>query len=73
MNINPAPGVGVCRANLAGAPSSTVWRTMRADAIGPWLHQMWIFPRDPHFATKAARALDLYARVFEGGGVPVVV
>lgn len=46
--------------------SSTVWRVLRADAIRPWLHRMWIFPRDPNFAAKAARALDLYARVFEG-------
>ncbi len=28
--------------------------------------RVWIFPRDPDFAAKAAVALDLYARVFEG-------
>jgi len=27
---------------------------------------MWIFPRDPDFAAKTARAADLHARVFEG-------
>jgi hypothetical protein len=29
-------------------------------------HRSWIFPRDPDFAAKAARVLDLYARVFDG-------
>jgi transposase len=46
--------------------ASTVWRILDSDAIRPWLHKMWIFPRDPLFALKAARALDLYGRVFEG-------
>ena len=38
----------------------------RADAIKPWLHRSWIYPRNQHFATKAARVLDLYARIFDG-------
>ena len=46
--------------------ASTVRRWLAADAIKPWLHRSWIFPRDPDFAFKAARALDLYARVFDG-------
>jgi hypothetical protein len=45
---------------------STVARILRGDAIRPWQYQMWIFPRDPDFAAKAAVALDLYARVFDG-------
>lgn len=51
------------------APSlsaSTVRRWLAADAIKPWQHRSWIFPRDPDFALKAARALDLYARAFDG-------
>ena len=56
----------VSRAVVAAISVSTVWRTLRADAIRPWFHRMWIFPRDPNFAVKAARALDLYARIFEG-------
>ena len=52
---------------IAGKISAaTVWRIADADAVRPWRHRMWIFPRDPGFATKAARALDLYAGVFEG-------
>jgi len=46
--------------------SSTVRRWLRASAIKPWQYRSWIFPCDPAFATKAARVLDLYARVFEG-------
>lgn len=46
--------------------SSTVRRWLHADAIKPWRYRSWIFPRDPQFADKAARVLDLYARVFDG-------
>ena len=46
--------------------SSTVRRWLHTAAIKPWRHRSWIFPRDPHFAVKAARVLDLYSRVFDG-------
>ena len=45
---------------------STVWRILDGDAIRPWFHRSWIFPRDPNFAAKADMVLDLYAGVFEG-------
>ena len=45
---------------------STVWRILDRDAITPWRYRMWIFPRDPAFAEKAGRVLDLYARWWEG-------
>jgi len=51
---------------VAAISAATVWRVLNGDAIRPWLHRSWIFPRDPHFAAKAKVALDLYARVFEG-------
>ena len=41
--------------------SSTVWRMLHEDAIKPWQYEHWIFPRDPLFAEKAGRVLDLYA------------
>jgi hypothetical protein len=44
---------------------STVWRILDADAIKPWRYQYWIFPRDPRFAEKAGRVLDLYAGSWE--------
>jgi transposase len=46
--------------------SSTVRRWLAADAIKPWRYRSWIFPRDPDFAAKAARVLDLYARLWDG-------
>jgi hypothetical protein len=46
--------------------SSTVWRMLDEDAIKPWQYQHWIFPRDPLFAEKAGRVLDLYAGYWEG-------
>ena len=30
------------------------------DAIRPWQHRSWIFPRDPNFQVKAERVLGLY-------------
>lgn len=45
---------------------STVQRWLAADAIRPWRYRSWIFPRDPDFAVKAGRVLDLYQRVWEG-------
>jgi transposase len=46
--------------------SSTVRRWLHGDAIKPWRYRSWIFPRDRDFAAKAARVLDLYARVVDG-------
>ena len=45
---------------------ATVGRWLAADAIKPWQHRSWIFPRDPDFKAKAARVLDLYARRWRG-------
>ena len=45
---------------------STLWRWLKEDALKPWRHRSWIFPRDPDFAAKAAVVLDLYAGWFEG-------
>jgi transposase len=46
--------------------ASTVGRWLAADAIKPWQHRSWIFPRDPQFAGKAGTVLDLYARCWQG-------
>ena len=46
--------------------TTTLWRWLRQDALQPWRHHPWLFPRDPAFAAKAARVLDLYQRVFDG-------
>jgi hypothetical protein len=44
----------------------TVWRWLSQDAIKPWQHRSWIFPRDPLFAQKAGPILDLYAGHWQG-------
>lgn len=51
---------------ISDASASTIWRWLHEGAIKPWQTRSWIVPRDPEFAWKAGRALDLYARVFEG-------
>jgi transposase len=54
------------RGLVASISASTVRRWLAADAIKPWQHRSWIFPRDPEFAFKAGRVLDLYARIHDG-------
>jgi hypothetical protein len=51
---------------VASISGSTVWRWLHEDAIRPWQHRTWIFPRDPDFELKAGRILDLYARHWQG-------
>jgi hypothetical protein len=50
---------------VASISGTTIWRWLSSDAIKPWQHRSWIFPRDPDFAAKAARVLDLYGRRFD--------
>lgn len=50
---------------IDGVPScATIWRWLDADAIRPWTHRSWIFPRDPDFEAKAGVVLDLYAGIW---------
>ena len=56
-----------CRTGIVATISEcTVWRWLNEDAIHPWRHRCWIFPRDPDFAVKAGRILDLYERFWNG-------
>lgn len=54
---------------VASVSGSTLWRWLHEDAIRPWYHRSWIFPRDPDFAGKAGRILDLYARQWQGSAL----
>jgi hypothetical protein len=56
----------VSRGIVGSISDMTVWRWLSADAIRPWCHRSWIFPRDPNFAAKAAPVLDLYHGVWAG-------
>lgn len=51
---------------VAKVGESTLWRWLNEDAIKPWTHRSWVFPRDPEFAFKAGRILDLYQGSWEG-------
>jgi len=46
--------------------ASTIGRWLARDALKPWQHRSWISVRDPQFAAKAARVLDLYAGTWDG-------
>jgi len=48
------------RGLVASISGRTIWRWLDEDAIRPWQHRSWIFPRDPDFQPKAERVLDLY-------------
>ena len=57
----------ICQSGLVAQLSgSTLWRWLHQDAIRPWQHRCWIFPRDPNFALKAGRILDLYQHQWQG-------
>ncbi len=51
---------------VAQISGTTLWRWLSQDALRPWRHRCWIFPRDPNFAAKAGRILDLYQRRWKG-------
>ena len=57
---------------IAEISGATLWRWLSSDALRPWKHRSWIFPRDPNFAAKAGPILDLYQRVWEGAPLGAV-
>jgi hypothetical protein len=54
------------RGIVAQVSGTTIWRWLNEDAIRPWQHRSWIFPRDPQFEQKAGRVLDLYQGRWNG-------
>jgi hypothetical protein len=56
----------VAQGLVAEISGTTLWRWLNADALRPWQHRSWIFPRDPDFSAKAGRILDLDERLWEG-------
>ena len=51
---------------IAQISGATIWRWLSHDALCPWRHRTWIFPRDPRFVQKAGPILDLYQGLWEG-------
>jgi hypothetical protein len=45
---------------------STIWRILDRHVLKPWRYRSWLSPRDPAFAAKAGRVLDLYAGLWAG-------
>lgn len=56
----------VQRGWVASIGNTTLWRWLNEDAICPWRHRRWIFPRAPAVEEKAGRVLDLYQGLWEG-------
>ena len=56
----------VIERGVSEASASTIWRWLHDDALKPWQQRSWMFVRDPAFAAKAGRVLDLYQRRFQG-------
>ena len=54
---------------VAQISGTTLWRWLGRDALRPWRHRSWIFPRDPQFARKAGRVIDLYQRRWKGAAL----
>jgi transposase len=45
---------------------STICRILKEDALRPWRHHPWVYPRDPEFREKAEIILDLYQECWRG-------
>jgi hypothetical protein len=56
----------VIERSVCEASAATIARWLREDALKPWQHRSWIFPRDPAFLERAGPVLDLYQGRFEG-------
>jgi hypothetical protein len=39
----------ISRGLVASISDMTIWRWLDEDAVKPWTHRSWIFPRDPDF------------------------
>jgi hypothetical protein len=48
----------ITRGLTAEISRTTIWRWLAEDAIRPWAHHSWIFPRAPDFEPTAARVLE---------------
>lgn len=66
LSLSEIRRAAVARGIVASIGTATLWRWLSEDAIRPWFHRSWIFPRDPDFARKAGRVLDLYHGLWDG-------
>jgi hypothetical protein len=66
LNVPDIRREAIRRGIVASIGETTIWRWLADDAIRPYKHRSWIFPRAPDFQQKAGRVLDLYAGRWEG-------
>ena len=66
LSIREIRREAVRRGIVASIGNATLWRWLSDDAIRPWTHRTWVFPRDPAFKEKADRILELYEGGWEG-------
>ncbi len=66
LHVPDIRATALARGVVAQISDTTIWRWLSEDAIKPWQHRSWIFPRDPAFEQKAGVVLDLYQRTFQG-------
>lgn len=51
---------------ITSISTGTIWRILHTDALRPWYHRSWLFPKDPNFVERAGPVLDLYQGLWEG-------
>jgi hypothetical protein len=56
----------VIERGVTDASAATIARWLAEDALKPWQHRSWVFPRDPRFLERAGPVLDLYQRRWKG-------
>lgn len=56
----------VIERGVTDASAATIARWLAEDALKPWQHRSWVFPRDPRFIERAGPVLDLYQRRWKG-------
>ena len=66
LSIPDIRAEAIKRGLVASIGKTTVWRWLSEDAIRPWTHRSWVFPRDPAFGEKADRVLELYEGFWDG-------
>lgn len=66
LSVADIARLAVEREIVAAISMTTVWRWLTEDALRPWTYRSWLFPRDPDFAAKAGRVLDLYRGRWQG-------
>ena len=58
----------MARGIVSRISGTTLWRWLSQDALRPWRHRSWIYPRDPQFARRAITFCALTRRPAFGLG-----